>query len=74
MGYANPAVPAPPGGPPREPIRERQLPERIIQPPLKPLDPDSPRGIAAANALSEVLGDVLTRLRREGNPPDICGP
>jgi hypothetical protein len=41
------------------------------QPP-EPLDPDSPRGIQAANDLSDVFADVITRLRSEGKPvPDL---
>jgi hypothetical protein len=37
-----------------------------------PLDPDSPRGIQAANDLSDVFADVIIRLRSEGKPvPDL---
>lgn len=41
-------------------------------PAVVPLDPDSPRGIQAANDLSQVFADVITRLRSEGKPvPDL---
>lgn len=44
----------------------------LSPPPDGPLDPDSPRGRHVAEALSEVLADVITRLRREGVPiPDL---
>jgi hypothetical protein len=41
-------------------------------PSVVPLDPASPRGIEAANDLSDVFADVITRLRSEGKPvPDL---
>ncbi len=52
--------------------------ERPARPPrarLEPLDPDSPAGRAASAALTEVLGDALDRMRREGVPiPDLYAP
>jgi len=52
--------------------------ERPARPPrarLEPLDPDSPVGRAASAALTEVLGDALDRMRREGVPiPDLYAP
>jgi hypothetical protein len=45
--------------------------EPVVQ--VEVLDPDSPRGRAAAEGLSEVLGDVRLRLQREGVPiPDVA--
>lgn len=39
---------------------------------MTPLDPDSPRGREAAEELSQVFADVITRLRAEGKPvPDL---
>jgi hypothetical protein len=42
---------------------------------LEPIDPDSPRGKAAAAALGQLFDDIADRLRREGQPvPDCISP
>ena len=44
----------------------------LVHAQITPLDPASPRGIQAANDLSQVFADVITRLRTEGKPvPDL---
>ncbi|NBE80348.1 hypothetical protein [Micromonospora rubida] len=55
----------PPSGPSQPPRPSGpKLPQTYTHPLVTPLDPDSPEGLAAAEALSEVLADIWVAILR----------